>query len=250
MSVEEAIGSIASGPNDTMSRAVAPITRLRVSAYTIPTDAPESDGTLEWNATTLVLVEASAGGVTGIGYSYANRATAVLIADTLAGVIEGRDAFDVGIGAFGTARVQGTAPCVGVVQARALAGGLERAPLLAPIGTLTGGEAQIVALSPEPTARHLYLIANGSLHAFRRSATAGTLEPIQQLAQGVNGIRGLELPYFAELTRDGRHLFVANAGDGTIITYRINDDGTLASVATDPAPGAVDVATFGVLWQF
>jgi L-alanine-DL-glutamate epimerase-like enolase superfamily enzyme len=78
-----------------MSRAVAPITRLRVFAYTIPTDAPESDGTLEWNATTLVLVEASAGGVTGIGYSYANRATAVLVADTLTEVVTGRDALDV-----------------------------------------------------------------------------------------------------------------------------------------------------------
>ncbi|HKU85834.1 MAG TPA: enolase C-terminal domain-like protein, partial [Casimicrobiaceae bacterium] len=79
-----------------MSRAAAPIADLRVSAYTIPTDAPESDGTLEWNATTLVLVEVSAGGATGIGYSYANRATAVVIADTLAGVVEGRDALDIG----------------------------------------------------------------------------------------------------------------------------------------------------------
>ena len=42
-----------------MSRVTAPIAGLRVSAYTIPTDAPESDGTLEWNATTLVLVVVS-----------------------------------------------------------------------------------------------------------------------------------------------------------------------------------------------
>ena len=79
-----------------MSGVAAPITRIAASAYTIPTDAPESDGTLEWSATTLVLVEAQAAGVTGIGYSYANRATAVLIADTLARVVEGRDALDVG----------------------------------------------------------------------------------------------------------------------------------------------------------
>ena len=43
-----------------------------------------------------MLVEASAAGSTGIGYSYATRATAVLIADTLAGVVEGRAAFDIG----------------------------------------------------------------------------------------------------------------------------------------------------------
>ena len=31
----------------------APVTSIFASAYTIPTDAPESDGTLEWHATTL-----------------------------------------------------------------------------------------------------------------------------------------------------------------------------------------------------
>ena len=72
-----------------------PIERIEVSAYTIATDAPESDGTLEWHQTTLVLVQASAGATTGIGYSYANRATAVLIDDTLARVVQGRDALDV-----------------------------------------------------------------------------------------------------------------------------------------------------------
>jgi len=78
-----------------MNRVAAPITRIAASAYTIPTDAPESDGTLEWRATTLVLVEAEAGGATGIGFSYANRATAALVADTLVRVVERRDAFDI-----------------------------------------------------------------------------------------------------------------------------------------------------------
>lgn len=36
------------------------INDLRVSAFTIPTETPEQDGTIEWNATTLVLVEAEA----------------------------------------------------------------------------------------------------------------------------------------------------------------------------------------------
>jgi L-alanine-DL-glutamate epimerase-like enolase superfamily enzyme len=77
-----------------MKRGV-PIDRIEVSAYTIPTDAPESDGTLEWHQTTLVLVHVSAGGTTGIGYSYANRATGVLIDDALSSIVEGRDALDV-----------------------------------------------------------------------------------------------------------------------------------------------------------
>jgi L-alanine-DL-glutamate epimerase-like enolase superfamily enzyme len=68
------------------------IGRLRASAYHIPTDFPESDGTLEWKATTLVVVEAPSADQIGIGYTYADRATARLINDMLAEVVEGRDA--------------------------------------------------------------------------------------------------------------------------------------------------------------
>ena len=47
------------------------IERLDVSAYTVPTDFPESDGTIKWDKTTLVLVQATAGGKRSVGYSYA-----------------------------------------------------------------------------------------------------------------------------------------------------------------------------------
>ena len=43
--------------------AEAPIGHLAARAYRIPTDAPEADGTLAWNATTVVVVEIAAGGV-------------------------------------------------------------------------------------------------------------------------------------------------------------------------------------------
>lgn len=69
-----------------------PIEALEVSAYEIPTDAPESDGTLTWESTTLVLVEIRAGGRTGLGYTYGHRACATLIRDKLADVIAGHDA--------------------------------------------------------------------------------------------------------------------------------------------------------------
>ncbi|HVT97895.1 MAG TPA: enolase C-terminal domain-like protein [Acidobacteriaceae bacterium] len=49
-----------------------------VSAYTIPTDAPEADGTLSWDSTTLVLAELRCGGITGIGYTYGTAAVAIL----------------------------------------------------------------------------------------------------------------------------------------------------------------------------
>jgi L-alanine-DL-glutamate epimerase-like enolase superfamily enzyme len=69
------------------------IARVRGSAFAIPTATPESDGTHEWNATTLVLVEIEGGSKTGIGFTYADTATAKLINDTLAGFVTGRNAF-------------------------------------------------------------------------------------------------------------------------------------------------------------
>ena len=68
------------------------IDRIEVSAYTVPTDFPESDGTLEWNSTTLVVVRSFGGGKSGLGYTYANSATATLIQDLLSEVVKGQDA--------------------------------------------------------------------------------------------------------------------------------------------------------------
>ena len=72
-----------------------PIERLDVSAYTVPTDAPESDGTIKWDSTTLVLVETTAGSKKSVGYSYADVATAKLIKDVLAPIVIGRDAMSI-----------------------------------------------------------------------------------------------------------------------------------------------------------
>jgi len=76
----------------TTARIDTPVRSLDVSVYNIPTDAPESDGTLTWDATTLILVEAHAGNETGLGYTYAAAPAAALIADTLAGVVTDTDA--------------------------------------------------------------------------------------------------------------------------------------------------------------
>ena len=47
-----------------------------ITAYTIPTDAPEADGTFAWDSTTLVLAELTAGGITGLGYTYGSKSIA------------------------------------------------------------------------------------------------------------------------------------------------------------------------------
>jgi L-alanine-DL-glutamate epimerase-like enolase superfamily enzyme len=71
------------------------ILELRVAAYRIPTDRPESDGTIAWEHTTLVCVHVLAADETGLGYTYADVATARLIHDMLAPVVKGRDAINV-----------------------------------------------------------------------------------------------------------------------------------------------------------
>ncbi len=78
-----------------MARAEAPIGSVGARAYTVPTDQPEQDGTLEWDKTTLVVATIEAGGFEGIGYTYADKSNAALIHGKLAKAIEGKDAFDI-----------------------------------------------------------------------------------------------------------------------------------------------------------
>ena len=60
---------------------------LTVSAFKVPTDAPESDGTFEWDATTLVVVEADG----GLGWTYAPAAAGVLAGELLAPAVDDPD---------------------------------------------------------------------------------------------------------------------------------------------------------------
>jgi L-alanine-DL-glutamate epimerase-like enolase superfamily enzyme len=68
------------------------VEQLAARAFTVPTDAPEADGTFSWDATTIVVAEARAAGHTGVGYSYAAAAAAPLIADLLTGAVVRADA--------------------------------------------------------------------------------------------------------------------------------------------------------------
>jgi L-alanine-DL-glutamate epimerase-like enolase superfamily enzyme len=60
---------------------------LDVHVCTIPTDAPESDGTAEWDSTTIVIVEARADDAVGVGYTYCEAAAAELIRSKLADLV-------------------------------------------------------------------------------------------------------------------------------------------------------------------
>ncbi len=72
------------------------VENVEASAFTIPTPAPESDGTLTWDSTTIVIVEVTAGATTGIGYCYAPPAAANVVHDTLASVVKGSDPMAIG----------------------------------------------------------------------------------------------------------------------------------------------------------
>jgi L-alanine-DL-glutamate epimerase-like enolase superfamily enzyme len=91
----------------TSVRSDARIDAIEVRAYQVPTATPESDGTLTWDSTTLVYVEVQAAGETGVGFTYADVATAKLIDTALREALVGQDADQIGArwtGMYATAR--------------------------------------------------------------------------------------------------------------------------------------------------
>lgn len=82
-----------------MSAVHAPEIRIdsvEAAAFTIPTEQPEADGTLEWDSTTVLLVQAHAGDRTGLGYTYTQTGAASVVTGKLADIVTGGDALRVG----------------------------------------------------------------------------------------------------------------------------------------------------------
>ncbi len=71
------------------------IDEVRATAYTVPTASPEADGTLNWDSTTVIVVVARAGDVTGMGWTYAHVAAVSVVGDLLGPIVVGRDAMSV-----------------------------------------------------------------------------------------------------------------------------------------------------------
>ncbi len=68
---------------------------VTVAAYRVPTDAPEGDGTLTWDSTTIVVVHAKCGHHQGVGWTYGPAAIAGVVNDLLAPTVTGRSVWDV-----------------------------------------------------------------------------------------------------------------------------------------------------------
>lgn len=77
-----------------MTRPDPPVDRLDVAVYRLPSDRPEADGTLAWDATTAVVVHVSGGGCTGMGWTYADASAAHVVSALLSEVVVGRAALD------------------------------------------------------------------------------------------------------------------------------------------------------------
>ena len=71
------------------------IRKVEVSAYSIPTDALEGDGTFTWDSTTLVLCQVHGAGESGIGYTYGNKATASVAGELGQKCLVGQSALDI-----------------------------------------------------------------------------------------------------------------------------------------------------------
>jgi L-alanine-DL-glutamate epimerase-like enolase superfamily enzyme len=78
-----------------MQKADCVIGKASASAYTVPTDFPESDGTLCWDKTTMVVVRVDAGEKHGFGYTYADVSTAQFISRTLLPLLSGKDVMNI-----------------------------------------------------------------------------------------------------------------------------------------------------------
>lgn len=78
-----------------MQQETSLISDLNVAAYTVPTDFPESDGTLKWSSTTMVLVEIKVFDVSGLGYTYGDQSICSFIAHTLKPLVLNKNALDI-----------------------------------------------------------------------------------------------------------------------------------------------------------
>jgi L-alanine-DL-glutamate epimerase-like enolase superfamily enzyme len=72
-------------------RVEASVTKGSVSFYTVPTDAPEADGTFSWDSTSMVLVQLECGETRALGYTYADAGTAAVAQKLLEEIVVSSD---------------------------------------------------------------------------------------------------------------------------------------------------------------
>jgi len=71
------------------------VDRVEARGYTVPLGATHADGTIEWDAVSVVVVHVRAGGETGLGWSYTDPGATSVVTSTLAPAVTGLGAHDV-----------------------------------------------------------------------------------------------------------------------------------------------------------
>jgi L-alanine-DL-glutamate epimerase-like enolase superfamily enzyme len=92
------------------------VTELRARSHRFPLPQPETDGTLAWNATTVVTVEAVAGDRVGLGWTYGPAAAAAIVDEVLSPVVRDVPATDIGLAHLRMRQASRNAPTPGLVS--------------------------------------------------------------------------------------------------------------------------------------
>ncbi|MGZ3747906.1 MAG: hypothetical protein ACXWRE_11120 [Pseudobdellovibrionaceae bacterium] len=74
------------------------ISDFRLNVFTIPTQTKfESDGTLEWDSTTLIIVELKTSDQWGIGYTYGDKSIAIVVNSLIEKYVLGQEALNISL---------------------------------------------------------------------------------------------------------------------------------------------------------
>jgi 6-phosphogluconolactonase (cycloisomerase 2 family) len=140
----------------------------------------------------------------------------------------GRQPVEVGIGGFGLAATAGNRPRCGagqIVSALAETAEVPRAGLLSLVETERGVGLFPSGLATSPDERHLYFVTDRLLAVLARDAETGLLQPLQELSEGADGVRGLVGAHAVVVSSDDRSLYVR--GPSTLAVFARNADGTV-----------------------
>jgi L-alanine-DL-glutamate epimerase-like enolase superfamily enzyme len=214
---------------------VVEIKNVDVSAYKIPTDAPEADGTLRWNSTTLVLVEIEAADKKGTGYTYANESAAFLIREKLKDLVLHKNALDIqGITSFLAQQIRNSGTC-----------GISMMAVSAIDNALWDLKAKILNV---PLCKLLGQAKDAMLIYGSGGFTSYNKKQLQQQFEhwAQQGIRYMKMKVGTQADKDVQRVKDARAVLTDEIQLMIDANG--AYTAKQALQKAVDVAPYNVTW--
>ncbi len=187
-------------------------------ALTLPTrGGPEADGTLVWSSTTMVIAGVRAAGLSGLGYTYADRAAAGLVRDVLAPCAAGCDPLAI--------------PAVHARMLRAVRNqgrpGLAAAAIAAVDTALWDLKARLLGVALAdllgPARRAVPAYASGGFTSSGLDALAAEVE-----GYAAAGFRRIKLKIGREPARDADRVRIAREAAGPEIELMVDANGAYA----------------------